>query len=805
MVNRAIILLQQSQETGNITLLQDSIELQREALKQSDNIARVQFAALLGLLAVSLCLHFEQTGDTNLLDESIELGRKAVQTGHPDPASSRGSLANSLRTRFEQTENVTLLDEAITLDREALQLRPVGHPDRAVFCETLAHSLIMRFELTGAEALSSEAISLQREALLLEPMGHPNYLKTCGNLARLLRISFEQTGEEDQLNEAIILERQVLHLVPLEHPDREKSCSNLAASLFTHFQHTGNEVLLNEAIALEREALHLPLRETLLRARSSGCLAALLMVLFDRTGDDTLLDEAISLQREALRLCPKEDHYRTMSYGNLAVTLQKRFYLAHDVELLKEAIGLYRESLLSLPTGHPDRAISCGNLSASLQVLFHQTRVESLINEAISLDKEALQMRPVGHPSRAVSCGNLATSLKAYLDHISDEAVLAEFIQLNEESIKLLPVGHPNRWRPLLLLAELHLDSRHGSKNIEIALNMILEAVSHNANELPGLLTQAALYLHRADIHATSLKKMLLQCYTAVIDLALLVAGFVLDQASQLRYLNTCRHLGPGACLAAINLNDVDGGLELLERTRGVVWSQSLHLRDPQLQEVENVDPTLALELTSLLRHLGSQYKANQHKTDDLGSIMPDNSHNRDMRHQNHGRAQRLIREIRGMPGLADFMRGPSREALKSTAATHPVVILVAKDEECHALIIRSPTATLASISLTRIKASEITSLMLTESASHMRSIGIRKPQMRPTFHRMLAKLWDTVVKPVFDHLELTVSPQMCPLMNAHLYGAEGCGSSTDPNSLVPYRRFHVCTAACSRNIRRAP
>jgi hypothetical protein len=57
---------------------------------------------------------------------------------------------------------------------------------------------------------------------------------------------------------------------------------------------------------------------------------------------------------------------------------------------------------------------------------------------------------------------------------------------------------------------------------------------------------------------------------------------------------------------------------------------------------------------------------------------------------------------------MEDFMRGPTLQALMTTAATHSVVILVANDEECQALIIRSMNTPLTSIGLAGIHTSNL-------------------------------------------------------------------------------------------------
>jgi hypothetical protein len=404
---------------------------------------------------------------------------------------------------------------------------------------------------------------------------------------------------------------------------------------------------------------------------------------------------------------------------------------------------------------------------------------EALLDEAISLEREALHLRPLGHPDRAINCSNLASMLIPSMNRQDDKEIFDECLALTKEALALRSVDHPDKWRSQMILAKLNLHPHYGCRDFELILRMTLEAVSHNASDLPALLADAAYFLHQVDIHYrdASIRGMLIQCYSAVIDLALLVAGFVLDHSSQLQYLNRCRYLASGACVAAITVGDVNRGLELLERARGVVWTQSLHLRDPQLQDLESVKPDMAHELDTLLRNLGTRHSGHDSTISHHESIMMLTPflHERDMRHQAHGRIQRLVRDIHEISGFENFMRGPSHDALLRTATTHPVVVLVAAGEECHALIIRSPEEAATSIPLPRIRASEITASVLEQSTSRLRGsnrdmndntrLGLKNSKTS-AFHRMLTLLWDAVVKPIIEHLGLNVSTLMSVLLD---------------------------------------
>jgi hypothetical protein len=765
-------------------------------------------------LAVSLKSSFNQTGNEALLYEAIELEREALQlrpVGHPDRPIICVDLAVSLQICFNQTGDEALLNEAIELGREALQQRPVSHPDRSTSCFNLAGSLQTRFNRTGNEALLDEAIELEREAIQLLPLGHPDHSIARANLAVSLKTRFNRTGDETLLDEAIELNREALQLRPVGHLERSGSCVNLAASLSTRFNRTGDEALLDEAIKLDREALQLlPVGHP---DRSTSCanLAVSLKKRFNRTGDEILLNEAIELEREALQLLPVGHPDRSASCANLAVSLQTRFNRTGDEALFDEAIELAREALQLLPVGHPDRSTPCGNLAGSLLICFNQTGDKALLNEAIELYREGLQLLPVGHPGRSNFCFNLSVSLRTQFDINRDSKSLDEAIGLSQESLQLHRVGHPYRWRALLFLAETYIMPMFQAADRDKALDYAKDALASDADNAPALLVTASGFLslfNRLGMHER-VEAQVLSLYNAVIDLALLVAGFLLDYTAQLQYLSDCAELGPCAYFVASSVGKADLGLQLLERARGTVWFQLLHLRvpDPLLHKVPDVP---AQELGGLLHKLGIYRSVGFQPPVRDSKMSQPFLKERDVQHTEHTRLQRLIREIRSLPDLEDFMRGPTLQALLSTADTHPVVVLVANHDECQALIIRSMNTPLTSIALAGIHTSDLQDMIKnairsdavhdfpTDDDDASRAMKAQQPR------ELLATLWHDIVKPVLDHLGLEVSHQKFSVLettpNVLL---EGCWEGSPPDSLVRDWTIIVRPVACCRHLPR--
>jgi hypothetical protein len=593
----------------------------------------------------------------------------------------------------------------------------------------------------------------------------------------LLWNHFDETGDLTLLDDWISLQKEILKLCPVDDAKFADHCENLSTLLFMRFQQGEDVDVLDECIRLLRETLRLRPTEDAGREQGCGNLAICLKIRFSQTGDYAMHDDVVKLQREVLQMLPSGHPTRAIACGNLASSLLYQFERSRDQALLDEAVSLHREAMEFYFTEDVWRAGVRVNLASVLSLRFEQTGDESALEEAITLNREALQLLP----ERSSDCANIflnyAITLKHFLDlkRDGDDDVLKEAIDVCKEALESWPVSNSDKWRPLLLLTSLYLYSRNEPTDTETAVRMIYEAVSSYTHDFPGLLKNASDCLRQTCLtdNTESMKEPLLQCYSAVIDLALLVAGFVLDHATQLEYLAHCRYLGSGVYSTALLANQLDYGLQLLERARGVVWTQLLHLRDPHLQDLENTHPRLAAELGTLLQILGS-YRADDRVTvhhTELAAV----SYSRDERHQKHDRVQQIIREVRSLPGFSNFMSGPSQQDLRKLASTHPVIVLVPTEVECHALIITSPEVPPVDILLHGVSAHAVDIAEGTGMwGTSLRSLDWRSLHMRDevdgrymTSHKSskksaLQKLWEAVVKPVINYLRLRVRTFQC-------------------------------------------
>jgi hypothetical protein len=453
-----------------------------------------------------------------------------------------------------------------------------------------------------------------------------------------------------------------------------------------------------------------------------------------------------------------------MLCGGLASSLLKRLSHASDNTLLDEAIELGREALSLQPTGHIFRATPRRRLAQVLTKRFRETWDSLHLDEVIKLEREALGLCPPGHPDHPASCITLAFSLRKRMEipgsEISEQPTFDEVAALLTEALPHYPQGHPALWRCRSQLAEVAFASSDwavGMEYLRVALDLptyddINDALQYLVHIIINRVNAAAL--------SSDEQRALLSLYDNATELMILATNSALDASTQLRNMLPGHAIGPRAFMLATRLADLPTGLQLLERARGIIWSQMLHVRDPQ---VAGVPVALAQRLQSLLRSTspGTQSENSRGPSAHLSS--------RDSLYTRRREAQDVTRQIRILPGLSEFMRGPDAEKLMTTARRGCIVVLVADENEGHVLVMAGEDRPLVDITIPEVNQEALKRLTLmdltpasrgltTQSDTLERGMKVVSPkQSKSVAHTRLKTLWLTVVKPVIVHLGLSV------------------------------------------------
>ncbi|KAG1778190.1 CHAT domain-containing protein [Suillus placidus] len=703
---------------------------------------------LLGNLSVLLQTRFRRRGNDEDLDQAIALHKEALAlhpVDHTDRPMLLNNLANRLSSRFEHRGNDEDLDQAIALHREALALRPVGHTDRSMSLNNLATELSSRFKHSGNDEDLDQAIALYKEALALRPVGHTYRSLSLNNLANRLASRFEHRGNDEDLDQAIALHREALALRPIGHTDRSMSLNNLANQFSSRFEHRGNDEDLDQAIALHREALALrPVGHTD-RSMSLNNLANQFSSRFEHRGNDEDLDQAIALHREALALRPVGHTDRSGSLNNLATELSSRFKHRGDDEDLDQAIALHREALALRPVGHPYRSESLNNLANQLSSRFEHRGDDEDLDQAIALHREALALFPVGHTYRSMSLNNLATELSSRFEHRGNREDLDESRENLCCALTLLTQHNPRQLVVHGSLAKVYLSFHHSgldgtgagedTDSLNAAMyNLKAAAIVVSGGTLSRLraslrwVQHASQHSHGTELEAYATSMQLLDAYMSTTASVSSRHNIMKDFPST---------LAVDAASCALRSGDVCRAVELLEQGRTIIWTQMTRLRTPLDSLQTRGDHAAALmkkfrDLSSLLDKPPANYPE---ATPRVNVEAEETRYRRLVEDWNIA-----VEDIRKIEGFSRFLLPPLFSDLQDAARDGPIVMLIASELSCDAIIIphKQPP----------------TSIQLPTNLEKLQTLVVKLQRTsNPALTKVLMELWDDVVRPVVENL----------------------------------------------------
>ncbi|KAG1804089.1 CHAT domain-containing protein [Suillus variegatus] len=799
--NLATVLRIRFERQGNDEDLDQAIVLQTEALALFP-VGHTDRYKSLNDLATALSFRFEHRGNVEDLNQAIALYREALAlcpVGHTGRSVSLNNFGTQLSIRFEHRGNEEDLDQAIALQREALALCPVGHTDRSMSLNNLANRLSSRFSLRGNDEDLDQAIALHRETLALCQVGHIDRPSSLHNLANQLSLRFHHRGNDQDLDQAIALHREALALRPVSHTDRYKALNGLAIPLSIRFEHRGNDEDLDQAIALHREALALcPIGHTE-RFKSLNDLANRLFSCFSYRGNDEDLDQAIALEREAMTLCPVGHVDRSKFLNNLAIQLSNRFQHRGNDEDLDQATALLREALALQPVGRADRFNPLNNLAGHLYFQFCHRGNDKDLDRAIALQREALVLCPVGHTYRPISLNNLAGQLSTRFEHRGNDEDLDQAIALYKEALALRSVSHTDRSSSLHNLAnQLHTRFEHqrnredldaSRENLHYSLTLLtqhdprqllvhsslanvylsfhhlsldgtgtgedtdsLNAAMHHikaaANVISGGLRtrlRASLrWVRYASRHSHGTQ---LEAYATSMQL---LDAYMSATASVSSRLNAMKEfpstLAVDAASCALRSGDVPCAVELLEQGRTVLWTQMTRLRTPIESLQTRGDHAVAL--MKRFRHLSSLLDkppaSDLERTPRVDVEAEETRYRRLVQDWN-----RVVEEIRKIEGFSRFLLPPLFSHLQDAARDGPIVVLIASQSSCHAIII-SHKQPPASIQLPT-DFQKLAKVVIALQKAVDKEAGPEGNQ--PALIKALRELWDGVVRPVVENL----------------------------------------------------
>jgi len=761
LINLANAIRDRYDRLGRMEDLDEAIKYNREALALSP-LGHQYHSTSLDNLAIAVRTRYNQSSQMEDLEEAITYSSKALALrplGHPDRSSSLINLANAIRDRYDRLGRMEDLDEAIKYNREALALSPLGHQCHSISLNNLAIAVRTRYNQSGRMEDLEGAISYNSEALSLCPCGHPGRSTFLNSLANAVLTRYKQLGRMGDLESAITYSREALALRPLGHPDRSRSLINLARAVSDRYDRLGRVDDLDEAIKYNREALALSPLGHQYHSTSLNNLATVVFTRYKQLGRMEDLEDVITYNREALALRPLGHPDRSNSLINLAGAVSDRYDQLGRMDDLDETIKYNREAFTLSPLGHQYHSSSLNNLAVVTLTRYRQSRQVEDLKEAITYSRKALMLRPLGHPDRFMSLNNLANAVLSRHHQFGRMGDLEETITYYQEALDLCPLGHPFRSAPLANLANAVL-RRFGQsgnlRDLDESIMLYEQVANGSAASFKNRLAAAIKWADVARLHHHA---SIIRAYSTSLRLLDRCLISYPDVESQQKFLATAqipKSLASDAASAAIDAQDFEAAVELLDKGRAILWSKMEGYRYP-LEQLRQIDGQLADQFESVSVQL--ERLALSSKSGPMESESPTSLPHWDFQMQRcrilTEEWEKLIGQIRKIEGFSNFLQAIPFTTLRTAAAEGPIILVNVSNYRSDAIILHIDKP-LILVTLPNIQPKYLTHLA--EQVALARKPDTANPLN--LFLPILRDLWNDIVSPVHDCLTRLAVPQ---------------------------------------------
>jgi hypothetical protein len=749
-------LVQEYHRTGGLPVLREGMIYLEMALNAAAEANRVRHMVD---LADALTHLYDYTGSREQLDRALQL----LATATHCPEHPFYPLALS---RLVHAELTTSLDSRIVHERDKLGAlaasliaisKPTVHAHEVSYGITLInysqwHLDLVPESLAGAiyhgyEALSTCPPTLHHQYRIRSLLGRAHY-------------NIQQTqGEGADRAAALGHARFCLTLFPFNPIYRCLTTLHITTAYIASNEDADTRANLEVAIEMVDEVLHLLPPDHRRYVTFQAQRAALYARHYEHTGRVSSLDKTIAMDGPGL------DTTYPITVFNIGVAMLQRVLAFKEhrlLHLLNRAYQLFGMTLEALPLTSPSRIRPIRMMLEVRQLQSELGEVDSdedqLVDSARKLLLDAGTV--IGPEDKAGVLGTLA-------DFVLSRTGLANGLDLDETDRTIeLGIGawdDSGSIYDFRVLQARSLCARHRATKVEshtVTAWLQYRALASDLSARPRDRYRAVLYWIR-DAELVHDSNQASSAYRNAINL-LPYLGYIGQDAITRR--ETLLHARGVACQAAaheLTLDNTATAIELLEQGRSVFWTQLLRLRSPQ-----DVAP---VEDTAQIDHLVQELRKTE-DTDWAG------------RRRKAEELDELIISIRKKSGYEHFM-APRPFADLMTAIDGldgHVVILIPSDSVCDVVILGAAggsSHTHLRLPSVNVESLQMMSDSLRSAADHERrgddARGMKKvpPTAKAGPSRdevVLRKLWDTLVKPIVEALQLTVSTSVAVNESSH-------------------------------------
>ncbi|KAJ7774149.1 CHAT domain-containing protein, partial [Mycena maculata] len=777
------------QRSGNLQDLEAALDNSKAAVAHTPE-GHPDLPGWLQNLAVLFRDRYRRSGNLQDLEAALVNDQVAVAhtpEGHPDLPGRFHSLAVSFRDQYRRSGKLQDLETALENSKAAVAHTPKGHPDLPGRLQNLAVSFRDQYQRSGDLQDLQAALENVQAAVAHTPEGHPDLPEQLQNLAVFFSDQYRRSGNLQDLEAALVNGQAAVAHTPESHPDLPRRLQNLAVFFSDQYQRSGNLQDLQAALEnIQAAVAHTPVGHLDLPGRLQN-LAVSFRDRYRRSGNLQDLEAALENVQAAVAHTPEGHPDLPRRLHHLALFFSDRYQRSGNLQDLEAALVNDQAAVAHTSESHPDLPRQLQNLAVSFRDRYQRSGNLQDLQAALENVQAAVAHTPEGHPDLPGQLQNLAESFRDRYRKSGNLQDLEAALENDQAAVAHTPEGHPDLPGRLQDLAESFRDRYQRSGNLqdlEAALENDQAAVAHTPEghpDLPGQLQNLAvsfryryqrlgnlqdldnaLSTYGASFKSTSSNLVnswksalswaslakshkpgqILEAYSAAFHLLpdiLWIGTSIYVRQDTNRRINVAQATSD-AISACIDLGNLFLAIELLEQGLGTSFQQLLQLKT----NVDVLPQEYATELHNLSVELYSGTTENPQR----------------VAAQRHA----LIRTIRQLPGLENFLLPRPYTDLCHVSQWGPIIILNSHPDHCDTIILFNPASDplhiRLNVSVVSLKAQKslLKDLIQGRIARSRESQISRMKGGREGLERgiegLLVWIWTSVVKPIYTALE---------------------------------------------------
>ncbi|KAJ3505303.1 hypothetical protein NLJ89_g7491 [Agrocybe chaxingu] len=759
---------------GDLQDAKSAILCQQRAVKLFSE-GHPNLPGLLNNLGSMLVAQFNHTGDLEDISNAIAHQQTAVQltpAGHANLPGFLGNLGNSFEIRFRRSGCLEDIDSAISNQQVAIQLTPTDHSNLPTLLCSIGYSFVTRSRSTGDSMDIESAIAHQQRAVQLTPKSHATASSQfLSSLGLSFAFRFERTGDPDDIESAISYQQKAVELTPQSHSNLPLRLGDLGVALRIRFERFGDLVDIERAISNQQRAVNITPQGHAALPGQLANLSASFAARFMRTGALVDIERAIATQEQAIEYMPTGHIELPVHLNNLGNSFLNRFRIKSDLQDVESALANQERAVQLTPEGHPRLAAWYNNLGNSFRTRFWRTRELPDIARAISYHQRAVDLTAEGNVYLPMWLTCLGNSFGTRFEHTEDLRDIETAISHQQRAVDITPDGHAGL--PLFLhnLADsfrLRFAISKDEQDILQAISVWRRAATQNVGHPSTRLDSARRWAMLSEEHNGP---DTLEAFRVAIGLLSQVAGLEQTIHSRHKSLADMSDLTASATAAAFAHGALEDALAWLEQGRCIVWNQINQLRAP-VDRLRAYHPSLAGRFLQVGRALEASAYRQQESTAISQAVTPQTITIQEETHahvQFAGDWDRILAEIRAIPGFHDFLQPPNASYLLSRLPQEgPIVIFNIGQKRSDALALVSGCDTPLHVALENFSHEQVLGLSGT-LRKYLRTRDIQRDDedlevdrsghkvpplgMQGSLYKVLGSLWANAVKPILDAL----------------------------------------------------